>query len=277
MRLRLEVDYQPHHSKMKNLKMREFYRRIRRCPSASSVPGSLPVLFFRDIFAATFATVGLNPSYREYCDSAGRELTGSKRRFETLASLGAHNRRSLTQEQCDQAIERMRGYFGPDRPVYQWFGSLSRVVCGMGMSYQKGEAVHLDLVQEATDPTWSQLKKTLPQEHESLLAADLPFLQWQLTSFPFKAVVCSGRTAYERTRELLGSSTCKTYVLCHVNRTGKTPRVTCWVGIARRGGCKIGVVGWDKTLAYAGLDVEGQIELGRILRREIEALGVAIP
>lgn len=249
--------------------MREFYQRIRRKPSDSSVPGSLPVLFFGDIFAATIATVGLNPSRQEYCDSDGRELTGSERRFETLTSLGVYNRCDLTQPQCDQAIERMQGYFGPDRPVYQWFNSLSRVMYGMGMGYQKGEVVHLDLVQEATDPTWSQLKKTSPQEHESLLAADLPFLEWQLTSFPLKAVVCNGRTAYERTRQLLGASICG---------RGTSERVDWYVGTARQRHGQIALVGWNIPLVRpTGLGSEGEVKLGRILRREIEALSVVIP
>jgi hypothetical protein len=39
--------------------------RLRWGPWESSVPGSLPVLFFGDIFQAKAATVGLNPSRRE--------------------------------------------------------------------------------------------------------------------------------------------------------------------------------------------------------------------
>ena len=71
------------------------YARLRRSPSRSTVRGALPVLFFGDIFTARVATVGLNPSDQEYLDSHGTELDGVKRRFETLASLGAGDRASL--------------------------------------------------------------------------------------------------------------------------------------------------------------------------------------
>ncbi len=68
------------------------YERLRRPPSPSSVHGSLPVLAFGDLFKAGIATVGLNPSRREFLDNHGRELDGPKRRFETLGSLGARDR-----------------------------------------------------------------------------------------------------------------------------------------------------------------------------------------
>lgn len=85
-------------------------RRLRRPPSRSSVPGSLPVLFFGDLPGARIATVGLKPSRREYLDPSGRELTGALRRFETLESVGAPRREDLTDDQVDQAIRTMRAY-----------------------------------------------------------------------------------------------------------------------------------------------------------------------
>ena len=89
------------------------YSRLRQCPSASSVPRSLPVLFFGDLFTASVATVGLNPSYQEFLDRRGIELDGAARRFETLTSLCAADRSSLTDGQCDRAIETMQLYYRP--------------------------------------------------------------------------------------------------------------------------------------------------------------------
>jgi len=63
-------------------------------------------------------TVGINPSRQEYLSEDGRELEGKERRFETLRSLAASSRRSLDTVQAKTAIERMRRYFDPDRPVY---------------------------------------------------------------------------------------------------------------------------------------------------------------
>src|SRR5436309_318262 len=82
-------------------------QRLRRAPNALSVPGSLPVLFFGQLGTGRAATVGLNPSDREYLDRHGNELTGSAQRFHTLGSLGATERRTLTDDQCDRAIGLM--------------------------------------------------------------------------------------------------------------------------------------------------------------------------
>lgn len=100
--------------------------RLRAAPIPSTVPGSLPVLFFGDVFAATVATIGINPSRQKYLSPEGNELTGPLRRFETLRSLDATKRSSLEIRQADIAVQRMRCYFNPDRPVYGWFAGISR-------------------------------------------------------------------------------------------------------------------------------------------------------
>jgi hypothetical protein len=51
----------------------------------------------------------------------------------------------------------MGQYFDQGQPVYSWFNELSHVVEGMGVSFYDHSVAHLDLVQEATDPVWSEL------------------------------------------------------------------------------------------------------------------------
>src|SRR6266699_3693586 len=52
------------------------------------IPWGAPVPCFGDLTRATVATLGLNPSNREFVDDAGRELDGPHRRLHTLKSLG---------------------------------------------------------------------------------------------------------------------------------------------------------------------------------------------
>src|SRR5690348_5636215 len=47
-----------------------------------------PVPSFGNLSTAKIATLGLNPSNREFVDKNGRELDGVHRRFHTLNSLG---------------------------------------------------------------------------------------------------------------------------------------------------------------------------------------------
>ena len=133
------------------------FERLRRAPCSHTVKNSLPVVAFGNIETARIATVGLNPSGREYLGADGSELDGKARRFESLTSLGCVSRADLTDDQCEAALKTMRGYFESSDTVYSWFRSLERVLGGYGVSYRGGEVAHLDLVQEATDPTWSGL------------------------------------------------------------------------------------------------------------------------
>jgi len=239
--------------------------RLRLPESASTVPGSLPVLFFGDLPMAKVATVSLNPSKREYQSAKGEELGGLERRFETLGSLGARDRSGLESWQCNRAISTMRGYFDPGRPVYSWFNGLSRVLDGMGVPYWRRQAAHLDLVQEATDPTWSQLSAERPEEARALLAEDRGFLRWQIETFPLQVLVCNGRSTFDAVSGLLGAE---------VVSSDKVARLTWSVAVGQARGRDVGVLGWNLPLARpTGLTSGGQVELGRLFRKHLMQVG----
>lgn len=240
------------------------HARLRQPESRSTVPGTLPVLFFGDLLMAKVATVSLNPSRREYTNGRGEELDGWERRFETLGSLGASDRASLTAEQCNRAITTMRGYFDPGRPVYNWFNPLSRVLDGMGHSYWRREAAHLDLVQEATDPTWSRLTAERPEEAQALLERDVDFLRWQLETFPIQVLACNGKSTLDRVRDLINGE---------VVASEKLARLTWSIAIGSVGDRNVAIVGWNIPLARpTGLTSEGQVEMGRLLRCRLDVL-----
>lgn len=233
------------------------FDRLRREPLQSSVLASLPVLFFGDLFTATVATVGLNPSKLEYLDKHGNELSGAHRRFETLTSLGAANRASLSDDQCNRAIEKMRRYFHPDSATYSWFNALDRVTQSMGYRYDRGEVAHLDLSQEATDPTWSKLRKERPIDFALLQQVDLPFLKWQIEAFPLHVVVCNGRTVFENVIALTRG---------RLEDSGTMQRMKWYLAKADMPNRRISIVGWNLPLARpTGLGKPGEHALGELL------------
>lgn len=245
------------------------HERLRQPASSSTVQGCLPALFFGELLLAKVATVSLNPSRQEYTARNGEELVGLERRFETLQSLHAGSRAELTPQQCNRVISTMRGYFDPERPAYSWFNSMARVVEGMSFHYWKREVVHLDLVQEATNPTWSALLNERPEEGRALLKNDAPFLRWQLETFPLRAVLCNGRTTFDRVVDLFGAE-----VIC----SDKLARLTWSIAVAEVGGRRLAIAGWNIPLARpTGLTADGQRELGQMLRSELERLGIGVP
>lgn len=240
-------------------KRERLHARLRSTPTRFTVPGSTPVLFFGDLFSARVATVGLNPSDQEFLDSRGEQLAGPARRFETLDSLGAERREDLSDAECDQAIETMNNYFDDGRPIYRWFTALGRVVEGLGYSFNRRTAAHLDLVQEATSPTWSTLGDA---ERAALLAADLPFLDWQLRSFPLELVVCSGKTVSTHVCSRLG---------VEVTGRGELARIKWWIGHVELAGRDVAFCGWNLPLARpTGLGAAGEIALGQIFAAQLD-------
>ena len=153
------------------------------------IPLATPVIAFGDPGAARLATIGINPSFREFVEN-GRLLAGSARRLATLPSLGAERLDELTDAQAQQVLQECASYFSRN-PYRQWFDQLEDligVVCDA--SYYDGSACHLDLTPWATDPVWSQVEASA---RERLLAAGLPLLRRQLDRCAFEVVLLNGR------------------------------------------------------------------------------------
>ncbi len=244
------------------------HSRIRKTASPRSVSGSLPVLFFGDISKARLATISLNPSRLEYQERNGTLRAGKRRRFETLHSLGATGRASLDFDQCEKAIETMREYFLPGRPVYRtWFSGPMRVAEGLGLAFEEGLATHLDLVQESTDPTWNALEGSYPDVASTLLLEDVPFLEWQLHTFQNVELLLLNGSGI---RDRLGSI--GKIVELDSSTTGKRKWWTGRLLLSKR---EVAVAGWDVPLVRApGLTRDEQRMLGRTLSRRLKCNGI---
>lgn len=119
-----------------------------------------PVPVFGDPEIAKIATMGLNPSNREFVNAIGEALTGGLRRFHSLATLGLVKWSSASDEQIDEIINSCRQYFS-NNPYDVWFRSLDNILMEAGFSYYSKErhACHLDLVPYATKIKWGDLGK----------------------------------------------------------------------------------------------------------------------
>lgn len=165
---------------------------VRRAPPiAEVVPGSTPVVAFGDPFEARVATLGINPSGREFVEK-DQLLDGRARRLATIRSLGAESLLTLTDTQVDEVIADCARYFDEDRNPYgRWFNPLDRLLrASVGVSYYDRTACHLDLVQWATDPTWGRLAD---RTREQLLADGLPHLRNLLRYGRTRLVLLNGR------------------------------------------------------------------------------------
>ncbi len=111
------------------------------------IPWSCPVPVFGDSSRAIVATLGLNPSKREFVDDAGVELEGPRRRLHTLKSLELTRWSDATTRHVEQIDNACREYFSLN-PYHGWFRSLDAILAGAGFTYYgaRANACHLDLI-----------------------------------------------------------------------------------------------------------------------------------
>jgi hypothetical protein len=227
--------------------------RIRQRPpdGVPVVQGSTPVVAFGDVRKAEVATLGWNPSKREFLDRSGNELVDNERRLETLVSIGETDLSTASDNAILRIFDASNEYF--HRCPYFWFGKLEKILKQVGASFYDGSACHLDFVQWATDPVWSRLP---PSDQPRLIDADLPFLRRQLSQEKIRLLLLNGKGIVNGYQERLGG------VLTESCLPGGRP-LRLFTGWGAR---RLRVVGWNINL-QASHGVSNQ---------EIEVIGTAV-
>ena len=161
-----------------------------------------PIPSFGDVSRAKLATLGLNPSNREFVDAVGTELDGSLRRFHTLTSLGLHRWSDARPSHFASIYESCRRYF-QNNPYDAWFKRLDYIASGTSASYYDsvGSACHLDLIPYATARKWTDVAQ---KQRSSLLLAVGDTLGLLLRDSPVKLLLLNGRTVVENFERIAG-------------------------------------------------------------------------
>jgi hypothetical protein len=169
---------------------------------ANVIPWSCPVPAFGDPSRATVASLGLNPSNREFVDGSGRELDGANRRFHTLSSLRLPRWSDATARHLKLIMHSCSAYFTIN-PYNRWFGRLDYLLSGIGASYYGTSemACHLDLIPFATTCKWTDLTS---RQRSSLFALTGDSLGILIRDSPIRVVVLNGVSVVEQFQTLAG-------------------------------------------------------------------------
>ena len=156
---------------------------------------SAPVPAFGDPSQSLVATLGLNPSNREFLDGHGNELSGASRRFHTLRSLGLSSWRQVHADHLRAILQSCNNYFHIN-PYSRWFKPLDSVIAGLGRSYYDSmrPACHLDLVPYATSAKWGTLAPVQRTALLTLAGGTLPVL---LRTSPIRILILNGRSVVQ--------------------------------------------------------------------------------
>ena len=173
-------------------------------PKLDVIPWSCPILSFGDMTHAKIATVGINPSNREFVDAQGIELAGKERRFHTLKSLGISNWNNISDIHLELIIDTCRNYFNRN-PYNSWFKSLNNIISGTKASYYDSinTACHLDLIPYATARKWTELS---PGQRSALIDLAGDTLALILKRSSIKLLVLNGKSVVNHLEEISGEN-----------------------------------------------------------------------
>ena len=159
--------------------------------SSAVLDWGCPVPYFGEVRRAQVATLGINPSNREFVDEGGQELRGDHRRFPTLRSLKLDNWDEASSADLDRIVEACDGYFWGN-PYHRWFRVLDAAIGATGASYysKSQPAAHLDLVPYATSDKWGVLPG---QARRDLLDVGADLLGRLLLETRISLLVLNGR------------------------------------------------------------------------------------
>jgi len=169
----------------------------------SVIKWGAPVPSFGDLSASVVATVGLNPSNREFVDDTGQELCDTNRRFHTLTSLGLDTWSKADTRHVQLILHSCRAYFRHN-PYDRWFKKLDQILCGTAFSFYADlyPACHLDLVPYATTAKWMDLDH---RERTALLNCTADALGLLLRDSPVRVVILNGKTVVQQFQYVAGA------------------------------------------------------------------------
>src|SRR5687767_2268910 len=104
----------------------------RRCENV--IEWSSPVPAFGMVERSAVASLGINPSDKEFLDSTGSELTGRSRRLHTLNSLGIPDWTAAKESHVELVATACETYF-LRQPYDRWFKVLDHVLESTGTSF----------------------------------------------------------------------------------------------------------------------------------------------
>ena len=159
-----------------------------------------PVPAFGDLAISRIATLGINPSNREFVDVAGVELDGAERRFPTLKSLGLASWSDADATHMASIMDSCRSYFFRN-PYNSWFQRLEYIFADTGASYYRASraACHLDLIPYATTRKWTELAY---RQRATLLAAAGDTLGLLLQQSRVRLLILNGNSVVKGFEEL---------------------------------------------------------------------------
>jgi hypothetical protein len=226
-----------------------------------------PVPYFGRLRHSILATLGINPSNREFVDVAGLELDGDSRRFPTLGSLGLQTWADASSLDLTAIVSACDEYFSGN-PYGRWFDPLDGLMRAAGASYYSVDnpAAHLDLVPYATYVKWGALRQ---DQQRALLRCGQDVVASLLRDSMVELLVLNGASVVRQFEEVASVDLMREYnPSWDLGRRG-SERVR---GVAYRGSVDhIGAIDLGRSIAVVGFNHNLQSSFG-VTKRAMDAI-----
>ncbi|MCR1795789.1 hypothetical protein K0V43_19670 [Leptospira sp. id769339] len=169
--------------------------------SKEFIPWGSPIPVFGNIKDSQIATLGINPSDKEFLDNFGRELDGNYRRFHTLRSLNIDKWSKVKDDHLRLMNDSCNNYFFRN-PYGVWFNHLEKILSKTGHSFysKNNSACHLDLVPYATSTKWANTNKNFKTKALNTFGESFAF---SIRSSPIRILILNGKTVVDTLNYLL--------------------------------------------------------------------------
>ncbi|GAE63564.1 hypothetical protein H3Z85_07940 [Chryseobacterium indologenes] len=187
-------------------KIKELLETVEDSSSELIIKDYVPILYFGNIMNSRIATIGLNPSDKEYYDSNGY----SYNRFVNKDDLKINSWSEVSHSEILE-IQTSFDYYFNRNPYKNWFNRLDVLFSDVEFSYYfpYNNTVHLDIIPVATKDKWGNLSLV---ERDFLIAEFGNYLKYLITESNIEICILNGQSVVDNFQKVFKQELFKKHI-----------------------------------------------------------------
>lgn len=187
-------------------KIKKLLHKIDSSDSELIIKDFAPILYFGNFKNSKIATIGLNPSDKEYYDSTGEPYN----RFQSKKNFKVESWKEMSDDGIDRIQMSFDNYFNHN-PYRGWFNRLENLLYDVEYSYYfpYNNIVHLDIIPVATKGKWGNL--TITQKN-SLINDFGDFLPNLIVDSDLEICILNGQSVVDNFQKIFDTTLEMNYI-----------------------------------------------------------------
>lgn len=246
-------------------KIKELLDTVESSVSELIIKEYVPILYFGDIMNSKIATVGLNPSDKEYYDSKGQSYD----RFLNKQNLKINSWNEISNDEVLKIKMSFDFYFN-NRPYKNWFNRLEDLLSEGEFSYYfpYNNTVHLDIIPVATKNKWGNLSLS---ERDFLIDHFGNYLEYLITESNIEICILNGQGVVDNFQKVFKQMLYKEHVMeWDIITKNKVVKGNCYKAILNQQNKKILILGFNHNIQSSfGVSKDLVISIRKWIQKEI--------